>query len=70
METRDDILLAAMTQGRKEITSLIARDTDEWEWGKLHRATLRNSTLGKATSPWSSDSSTGETTGSAAGPPW
>jgi penicillin G amidase len=48
VETRDDILLAAMTQGRKEITSLIARDTDEWEWGKLHRATLRNSTLGES----------------------
>ena len=48
METRDDILLAAMTQGRKEITSLISRDTDEWEWGKLHRATLRNSTLGES----------------------
>jgi penicillin G amidase len=48
VETRDDILLAAMTQGRKEITSLMARDTDEWQWGKLHRATLRNSTLGES----------------------
>jgi penicillin amidase len=46
IETRDDILLAAMTQARKEITSLMARDTDEWQWGKLHRATLRNQTLG------------------------
>jgi penicillin amidase len=48
VETRDDILLAALTQGRKEITSLMSRDTDEWEWGKLHRATLRNSTLGES----------------------
>jgi penicillin G amidase len=46
VETRDDILLAAMTQARKETTSLISRDTDEWQWGKLHRATLRNTTLG------------------------
>jgi penicillin G amidase len=48
VETRDDILLAAMTQGRKEITSLMSRDTDQWEWGKLHRVTLRNSTLGES----------------------
>jgi len=46
IETRDDILLAAMTNARKEITSLMARDTDEWQWGKLHTVTLRNSTLG------------------------
>ena len=46
VETRDDILLAAMTNARKEITSLMARDTDEWQWGKLHTVTLRNQTLG------------------------
>ena len=48
IERRDDILLAALTQARKEITSLISRDTDEWAWGKIHRATLRNSTLGES----------------------
>ena len=36
IETRDDILLAAMTDARKEITSLMARDTDQWQWGSLH----------------------------------
>jgi penicillin amidase len=35
-----------MTNARKEITSLMARDTDEWEWGKLHQVRLRNETLG------------------------
>jgi penicillin amidase len=45
-ETRDDILLAAMTGARKEITSLMARDTDQWQWGRLHTVTLRNQTLG------------------------
>jgi penicillin G amidase len=45
-ETRDDILLAAMTDARKEITSLLARDTDQWQWGRLHTVTLRNETLG------------------------
>ncbi|HYP43787.1 MAG TPA: penicillin acylase family protein [Propionibacteriaceae bacterium] len=50
-ERRDDILLAAMTGARKEITSLMARDTDEWQWGKLHRVTLRNQTLGSSGNP-------------------
>jgi penicillin amidase len=48
VETRDDILLAAMTAARKELTSLMARDTDEWQWGRLHRVTLRNQTLGSS----------------------
>jgi penicillin amidase len=47
-ETRDDILLAAMTDARKEITSLQARDTDQWQWGRLHTVTLRNQTMGKS----------------------
>ena len=51
VETRDDILLAAMTNARKEITSLMARDTDEWQWGRLHTVTLRNSTLGTSGIP-------------------
>jgi penicillin amidase len=45
-ETRDDILLKAMSDARKEITSLMARDTDEWQWGRLHSVTLRNQTMG------------------------
>jgi penicillin amidase len=46
VERRDDILLQAMTDARKQITSLMARDTDEWQWGRLHTVTLRNATLG------------------------
>ena len=48
VEKRDDILLAAMTSARKELTSLMSRDTGSWEWGKLHRLTLRNQTLGSS----------------------
>jgi penicillin G amidase len=48
IETRDDILVAALVQARKEITSLMARDTGEWQWGTLHRVTLRNQTLGRS----------------------
>jgi penicillin G amidase len=46
IETRDDILLAALINARKEITSLMARDTDEWQWGKIHRVRLQNQSLG------------------------
>jgi penicillin amidase len=46
IETRDDILLAALINARKEITSLMARDTDQWQWGKIHEVRLRNQTLG------------------------
>ena len=48
IETRDEILLAAMTNARKEITSLMARDTDQWQWGKVHRVELQSPTLGKS----------------------
>jgi penicillin G amidase len=37
-----------MTNARKEITSLMARDTDQWQWGKLHTVRLQNPTLGKS----------------------
>ncbi|WP_152361343.1 penicillin acylase family protein [Microlunatus speluncae] len=50
-EQRDDILLAAMTQARKEITALVARDPGQWQWGKLHRITLRHQTLGESGIP-------------------
>ncbi len=46
IERRDDILLAAMTDARKEATSLMSRDTDGWAWGRIHRVTLKNQTLG------------------------
>ncbi|HEY5846609.1 MAG TPA: penicillin acylase family protein, partial [Microlunatus sp.] len=48
IESRDDILVQAMTDARKELTSLMARDTDEWAWGRIHRVTLRNQTLGRS----------------------
>ena len=48
VETRDDILLAAMTLARKEATSLMSRDTADWQWGRLHRVRLRHQTLGSS----------------------
>lgn len=45
-ETRDDILREALIQARDEITTAMARDPENWEWGKLHKLTLVNQTLG------------------------
>ena len=48
MEKRDDVLRAAMVDARRELTSLISRETSGWQWGKLHRVTLTNQTLGSS----------------------
>ena len=46
VERRDDVLLAALTLGRQEATSLMSRDPGGWAWGRIHRVRLRNPTLG------------------------
>ncbi|TXL62388.1 penicillin acylase family protein [Aeromicrobium terrae] len=46
VETRDDILTEALVQARDELTRRMSRDTDAWSWGRLHRLTLVNPTLG------------------------
>ncbi|WP_375423427.1 penicillin acylase family protein [uncultured Friedmanniella sp.] len=48
VERWDDVLLAAMTGARKEITSLMSRDTDGWQWGRLHQVRLESPTLGQS----------------------
>ncbi len=47
-ESRDDILREALVDGRSEITTRMARDPSGWQWGKLHKLTLTNQTLGKS----------------------
>lgn len=47
-EKRDDILLAAMTQARKEITSRLSQDPSGWRWGKLHTVELEHQSLGRS----------------------
>ncbi|QIX28856.1 penicillin acylase family protein [Nocardioides sp. JQ2195] len=46
VETRDDILRAALLAASDEIIRLMSRRPGEWEWGQLHRLELRNQTLG------------------------
>lgn len=45
-ETRDDILREALVDSRAEITTKMAREPANWQWGKLHKLTLTNQTLG------------------------
>jgi penicillin amidase len=48
VETRDDVLRAAMLAARDELTSRLSPDAEEWRWGDLHELDLRSSTLGES----------------------
>ena len=48
VETRDDILFAAMVQARDELVRTQARTASEWTWGHHHRLDLENETLGQS----------------------
>ncbi|MDT3400155.1 penicillin acylase family protein [Streptomyces sp. B1866] len=45
-KTRDQLLARAMKAARAELTAKLGKDIDSWSWGRLHRMTLRNQTLG------------------------
>ncbi len=47
-ETRDDMLLRAMREGRDELTRLQSRTAARWTWGHQHTLTLTNSTFGQS----------------------
>jgi penicillin amidase len=46
IERRDDVLAEAMMRARDELTRILSRSTSGWSWGRLHRLTLVNPTLG------------------------
>ena len=46
VERRDDVLRDALIRARDELTRIRSRDISGWEWGRLHRLTLVNPTLG------------------------
>ena len=48
VETRDDIIRAALLAARNEMTSLLAPHAGDWSWGALHRLDLRSATLGES----------------------
>ncbi|MFD7905397.1 penicillin acylase family protein [Kitasatospora sp. NPDC059747] len=42
----DNLLQEAMKNARQELTSLLSKDVSSWSWGRLHKLTLREQTLG------------------------
>ncbi|MCD4526862.1 penicillin acylase family protein [Nocardioides sp. cx-173] len=48
VETRDDILRAALVGARDELTALISPTPREWTWGDLHELDLRSRPLGES----------------------
>jgi penicillin amidase len=48
IETRDDILLQAMSDARDELVRRQARRAVDWTWGHQHRLDLENQTLGQS----------------------
>ncbi len=48
VERRDDVLAESMRRARDELTMRLARDTEDWTWGRLHRLELVNPTLGES----------------------
>ncbi|MDQ3155176.1 MAG: penicillin acylase family protein [Actinomycetota bacterium] len=46
VESRDEILAQSMQDARDELTMKQSRDPHKWAWGKFHKLTLVNPTLG------------------------
>ncbi|MQS13693.1 penicillin acylase family protein [Streptomyces kaniharaensis] len=42
----DNLLKEAMKNARQDLTSLLSKDVSTWSWGRLHKLTLREQTLG------------------------
>ncbi|MFF7650439.1 penicillin acylase family protein [Streptomyces sp. NPDC007983] len=43
---RDQLLAQAMKNARSELTAKLGKNINTWSWGRLHRLTLKNQTLG------------------------
>jgi penicillin amidase len=48
VETRDDVVTAAMTDAADELTRRLGKDPKAWRWGRLHTLTLVNQSLGRS----------------------
>ena len=47
-ESMDDILRRSFANGVSELQEIFGEDISKWNWGDLHAATFRNSTLGES----------------------
>lgn len=45
-QTRDDVLLLAMSDAHEELTERLGSDPSSWRWGELHTLTLTHQTFG------------------------
>lgn len=50
-ETRDEILMQALTQARNELTNRLGSDATRWRWGDLHKAKLQHAVLSEDVLP-------------------
>ncbi|MGW6273023.1 penicillin acylase family protein [Streptomyces sp. NPDC055060] len=50
--TRDQLFGRAMEDARWDLTAKLGKDVDTWSWGRLHRLTLKNQTLGVEGPGW------------------
>lgn len=46
VETRDEILRKALVEARLQLTRVLGKDPDRWQWGRLHRLSLVSQPLG------------------------
>jgi penicillin amidase len=46
VETRDEVLIQAMTSARLQLTSSIGQDATRWQWSTLHKAAPRHPVFG------------------------
>ncbi|MFE0173747.1 penicillin acylase family protein [Streptomyces sp. NPDC059002] len=51
-KTRDQLFKRAMEDARWDLTAKLGKDVDTWSWGRLHRLTLKNQTLGTEGPGW------------------
>ena len=48
VETRDDMLRLALSQGIAELTARFGSDSSHWSWGAMHTLTLTNQSFGSS----------------------
>lgn len=48
VEDRETIIARAMVDARRDITVLMSRDPDGWQWGRVHRLRLKHQTFGSS----------------------
>ncbi|MDQ1292740.1 MAG: penicillin amidase [Actinomycetota bacterium] len=50
VETRDEILRKSLVEARLQLTRVLGKDPDRWQWGRLHRLSLIAQPLGDSSS--------------------